>query len=168
MTRMSLVPMVVALALVACDFQHTAATVQWGGYTFQEVRALAGLPPTIKSTLGVGRPGLDGVADRGQSFNVTDMVDDRVPMRRLLSAGRDGDNWIVAIERGGRGYSVEVFLFSAHEAAPKQTWVLRDLGDRPTTLAQVVQQMVRWGHGMKANPRLQRPALRAAAEPPGR
>jgi hypothetical protein len=121
MTRMSLVPIVVALALVGCDVQHTAATVQWGSYTFQEVRALAGLPPTIKSTLGVGRPGLDGLADRGQSFNVTDMVDDRVPMRRLLSAGRDGDNWIVALERGGRGYSVEVFLFSAHEAAPKQT-----------------------------------------------
>lgn len=111
---------------------------QWGDRAFQEVRAVADLPPAVQAGLGVRRPGLLGVADPGQPFNVTDVVDNKLPMRRLLAAGRDGDTWLVALEQGGRGYHVQVFLFSALEAAPKKTWVL--LG-RPKTLSEVVQQV---------------------------
>jgi hypothetical protein len=59
-------------------------------------------------------------------------------MRRLLTAGRAGDTWLVALERGGRGYSVEVFLFSEREATPKQKWVLLD---RPKTWREVTVRL---------------------------
>ena len=100
--------------------------------------SLADLPPLIQAGLGVGRPGLDGVADRGRPFNITDLVDGNLPMRRLLAAGRDGETWLVALEQGGRGYSVVVFLFSSPEATPKQNWVLLE---RPRTLREVVQRI---------------------------
>ena len=59
-------------------------------------------------------------------------------MRRLLAAGRAGETWLVALEQGGRGYTVVVFVFSALEATQKQKWVLLE---RPGTLKEVVQQM---------------------------
>jgi len=106
------------------------------------VRTLADLPPTIQAGLEVGRPGLFGVADRGRPFNVTDVVDSKLPMRRFLAAGRDGDTWLVALEEGGRGYSVQVFLFSALEATPKQRWGLLD---RPRTLREASSASVAEG-----------------------
>ena len=129
----------VSVAMVACESEHISGAVEWRGHAFHEVRALADLPAVIQSGLGVGRPGLDGVADRGRPFNVIDVVDDALPMRRFLVAGRDDGTWLVALERGGRGYSVEVFLFSAGEATPSQKWVLLD---RPKTLREVIQQVL--------------------------
>ena len=113
---------------------------------------MAKIPAVLQSGLGVGRPGLEGVADRGRPFNPTDMVDERLPMRRFLAAGSDGDTWLVALEHGGRGYSVEVFLFAGPGSAPKEKWVLLD---RPTTLGEVVRNMSRGG-GMKANKPIER------------
>ena len=65
-------------------------------------------------------------------------------MRRFLVAGQDGDTWLVAIEHGGRGYSVEVFLIIAQQPTPREKWVLLD---RPTNLAEVVRQI---SHGKAA------------------
>jgi hypothetical protein len=118
--------------MAACESERIPAAVEWRGHTYQEVRALADLPAVIRSGLGVDRPGRDGVADRGRPFNVTDTVDDNLPMRRFLAAGREGSTWLVALERGGRGYSVEVFLFSTLEATPNQRWLV---------LREVIQQM---------------------------
>jgi hypothetical protein len=136
-TPITAVILVVFVAASACEPERKIpATVEWQGGNFQEVQGLADLPASIRSALGVGRLGLDGVADRGQPFNPTDVVDDRLPMRRFLAAGRDGDTWLVALEQGGYGYRVEVFLFSALEATPKQQW---SLGDQPKTLNEIVQ-----------------------------
>lgn len=126
-----------SVVVAACG-SHAPAGVQWRGRTFHEVHSLAQLPAVIRSRLGAGRPGLSGVADRGSPFNATDVVRDDLPMRRFLAAGRAGDTWLVALERGGRGYRVEVFLYSERDTAPKQRWVL--LGN-PKTLTEVVQQV---------------------------
>jgi hypothetical protein len=122
----------------ACTNESTGAAVEWQGRLLQEVKSLKQMPESLQSSLGVGRPGLDGVADRGRPFNQTDVVDQRLPMRRLLVAGRNGDTWLVAVERDGRGYSVEVFLFGGNTAQPAKTWVLLD---RPSTLRDVVRQI---------------------------
>jgi len=127
-----------SLLVAACESERHPPTVEWRGHVFQEAPALSDLPVVIRSALGVGLAGLDGVADRDRPFNITDVVDSALPMRRLLAAGRDGETWLVALERGGRGYSVEVFLFSALDATPKQKWVLLE---RPRTLGEVVQQL---------------------------
>ena len=126
-----------SVVMAACRAEPPA-TVEWRDRVFEEVQSLADLPPVIQSALGSSRSGLDGIADRGQPFNATDAVVGTWPTRRFLVAGRDRETWLVALEHGGRGYSVEVFLFSQPEPTPKQKWVLLQ---RPRTLRDVVQQV---------------------------
>jgi hypothetical protein len=141
----TLTPFVVVLvvAMAACGPKRGASTVEWRGRAFHEVATLADLPPAIRSQLG-GGSGLEGIADRGdECFNPTDVVDVTVayttcPMRRFLVAGRAQDAWIVALERGGRGYHVEVLLFSSPGAVVDQKWaVFRG----PETLREIVDQI---------------------------
>lgn len=117
-----------------------AKTVEWEGHFLKEARSLYEMPGALQSALGVGRSGLEGVADRGRPYNVTDVVDPSLPMRRLLAAGGDSAVWIVALERGGRAYSVEVFEFAPLEPTPKQTWILNN---RPKTFEQVLRNISR-------------------------
>jgi hypothetical protein len=124
-----------SLATASCA-HHSSEAVVWRGRTFQEVRVLSDLPAGIRSELGASRSGVEGIAERNRPFNLTDVVYADLPIRRFLAAGKSGDTRLVALERGGRGYSVEVFLFSASEVHPQQKWVLLD---RPTSLAEVVQ-----------------------------
>ena len=63
---------------------------------------------------------LDGIADRNGKYNPTDVVDVRLPMRRFVVVGLDGDATLVAIEHGGRGWSVEVVLFK--KTAVERKW----------------------------------------------
>jgi len=129
------------VAMVGCESIGTPATVSWHGHVLHEVRSLAALPPGIRSELGVDLPGTEGVADRGRPFSVTDVVSHGAPFRRLLTAGRDGDTWLVALERGGRAYNVKVFLFDP-DSTSKHSWILFT---RPKTLKQVVQGISRSG-----------------------
>jgi len=99
--------------------ENPPATVEWSGHKLREVRSLSALPRNLQSTLDVGRSGLDGIADRDEKFNPTDVVDSRLPMRRFLVAGLEDDSALVAIERGGLGYGVEVSLFSHTDRDPR-------------------------------------------------
>lgn len=127
-----------SIAIAACSCERALESVEWRDRVFHEVRGLPDLPTAIQSHLQVGQPGLAGIADRSRPFNVTDVVDTSLPMRRLLAAARDGDTWLVAVEVGGMGYSVEVMLFSSLESTPKQRWVLLA---NPKSLREVVQQL---------------------------
>src|SRR5579872_1831801 len=99
--------------------EKPSETVEWSGHKLRGVRSLSGLPRNLQTTLDLGRAGLDGIADRDGKFNPTDVVDSRLPMRRFLVAGLDGDQALVAVERGGLGYGVEVTFFSHTDGTPK-------------------------------------------------
>ena len=151
--------LLVVLAGGACATGPVSKRLEWQGHVLREVRSVTQIPAVLQSSLGVGRPGLEGVAERGQPFNSTDMVDERLPMRRFFVAGRDSDTWLVALEHGGRGYRVEVFLFEGPGSAPKQKWVLLN---RPKTLGEVIRS-IRLGGPHEGQPstgadRLRRPA----------
>ena len=128
-----------AVFITSCVRDH-AETVQWEGHALQEVRSLSELPVSIQGALGVGRQGMEGVAERGGPFNVTDVVDSTLPMRRFLVAGIENELALIALEHGGLGYNVEVFLFSvsAPQSTPKQKWILLT---RPRNLKDVVEQL---------------------------
>ena len=85
-----------------------------------EVKSTAGLMPEVRALLGVDRPGLGGIADRGEKFNATDDLNDEAPMRRFVLAGIGDRCSVVAIERGGRGYSVELRVFALSGSAWKE------------------------------------------------
>jgi len=127
---------IVVLLLLSFGALASEPVLRWNGLEFREVSVLSALPAPIRRHLGEEVPGIRGVADKGQPFNVTDVVDSSKPMRRLLAAGQSGDTWLVALEQGGRGYSVQVYLFSG--SVQPQHWVLLS---RPATLQAVIQQL---------------------------
>jgi hypothetical protein len=130
--------LIVATLLMILSLGAVASTslLSWRGYDLREVHSLSAIPAGIQKELGVGKSGMSGVADIGHQFNSTDVVDSSKPMRRLLAAGQDGGTWLVALEQGGRGYNVQVYLFSAGQR--RQHWVLLA---SPTTLQEVLQQI---------------------------
>jgi hypothetical protein len=81
------------------------------GASFAEVRSLAELPQEVSALLGKERKGPEGIADQGGKFNKTDVVIDNLPMRRFSLAAVSADCILVAVERGGRGYFVELLAF---------------------------------------------------------
>ena len=84
----------------------------WHGYSFHEVDSLSSLPVALQQALDADAPGIRGIADKGQPFNITDVVSDTLPMRRFLAAGNDGDVWLVALEQSGIAYMIQVYLFT--------------------------------------------------------
>jgi len=111
-----------------------APAVQWQGHELREVTSLAALPALIRKTLRVDRPGVDGVADRGQPFSSSDIVIGERPMRRFITAGQDGSLWLVVIEHGGIAPGVMAFQFSGGMLQEK--WMLPL---RPGSLADAVR-----------------------------
>lgn len=103
---------VVALAAPGCE----RSTLVWRGAEFREVRSMGQLPTAVQRRLHIGRDVGTGIADPGQPFNPSDLIaDPRLPSSRLAVAGRAGESWVVAIERGGLAYRVEVLLFETAE-----------------------------------------------------
>ena len=126
------------IILVLLSFSAGAAdpSLHWHGLEFQEVSQLSALPDSIRQQLEIDSSGRRGVADKGMPFNVTDLVDRSLPMSRFSTAGRSGDAWLVAAEVGGRGYSVQVYLFSGDRI--KQRWTL---WDPPGSLEALIEQL---------------------------
>ncbi len=125
--------------LAACTGRETGA-VQWRGLHFREARSIQSLPTHIQNALGVGQPGLDGIADQNGQFNATDVVDSALPRRRFALAGLSSDAVLVAIEQGGRGYNVQVSFIplASKDAKPSETWTLFK---KPESLRALVEQL---------------------------
>jgi hypothetical protein len=124
--------------LVSCS-SETVPTVEWRGQQFRQVASLKDLPDSIQTVLGVGKPGLDGIADAGGSFNATDVVDTNLPMRRFVFAGLSKTHSLVVIERGGRGHNYLVGLYEL-PMTQQQGWVLVTR-EAPANLEQLVQEL---------------------------
>ncbi|MFL6632180.1 MAG: hypothetical protein ACJ8HJ_07695 [Massilia sp.] len=87
---------------------HAAGQAEQGNW--MEAQSLRELPAGIQALLGVGL-GLAGIADRGDSFNETAAIDDSMPRRRFVLGVVNGDTAMVALEQGGRMYSVRAVEF---------------------------------------------------------
>jgi hypothetical protein len=96
----------------------------------------------MQTALGVANPGLDGIADAGGKYNSTDVVDSRYPRRRFVVAGLDANTALIAVERGGIGWNVEVTLYSnaAVKPAAEKTWTLFEV---PCNLRDLVGHLSR-------------------------
>lgn len=65
-------------------------------------------PAALRKTIGAQ---LGPMAEPDESFNPTDVVDPRYPMRRLIVIWNRGNRWVVATELGGVAYSDPIFLY---------------------------------------------------------
>lgn len=78
---------------------------------WEEAQSLRELPAGVQALLGVGLGGWDGIADRGESVNIGDVIVDNTPQRRFALAIGNGTTTVVAVEQGGIGYWVQVLEF---------------------------------------------------------
>jgi hypothetical protein len=124
----------------ACEPKATTS-VAWNGREFVEVGSLALLPAAIQDELGAQRAGAEGIAERGARFNTTDVVEPGLPMRRFVVAGVAPDAALVAYERGGRGYSVGILLYtwSGSRVQRVRTWTTYEPPDGLAGLIQSLQ-----------------------------
>jgi hypothetical protein len=81
------------------------------GDQWAEAQSLRELPAGIQALLGVGLGEEGGIADRGDRFNPGDVVGSGLPRRRFALGAVNGDTAVVAVEQGGRGYSVATVEF---------------------------------------------------------
>jgi hypothetical protein len=81
------------------------------GDAWVEAQSLRELPAGIQALLGVGLGENGGIADRGDRFNAGDVVGNGLPQRRFALGAVNGDTAVVAVEHGGRGYSVATVEF---------------------------------------------------------
>ena len=93
---------------------------------FQRVEHVADIPESVWDALGVdvnGHP----LADPGSRWNATDVIDRKLPYRRLIFAGFSSTKWFIYYEHGGRGRSEHVILFSTvagKPVSPEAEWVM--------------------------------------------
>jgi hypothetical protein len=83
---------------------------------FNEVKQASRLPSAVIDELG-------GIADPGQPFNSTDVVDARLPMRLLIVAAVSEKHCIVSYWRGGIVLRLETTVFELSEGRIKRKWV---------------------------------------------
>ena len=130
--------LLLALFSAACSEGGTQ-TVAWRGEDFVEVRNLKALPHEIQMVIGVGLTGMQGIADTAERFNITDVVDSTLPMRRFAVGGISPTSVLIAVERGGIAYNIEVSLFGRKGyEQPLQKWTLFD---KPESLRKLVASL---------------------------
>ncbi|WP_139381538.1 hypothetical protein [Pseudoxanthomonas indica] len=76
------------------------------------------------------------IAEEGARFNATDVVSGDLASNRFLTACRSSDLVAVALERGGRGYHIEVFQFREGQLATRWTQLLDQDGKAEINLLQ--------------------------------
>lgn len=90
-----------------------------------EIHTQRDLPVSVRRQLYFGRDADAGIADPGEPFNRSDAIENPLwPSSRLVVAARRGNSWVVAMERGGFAYGVEVLWFETAEAPPKRLTTL--------------------------------------------
>ena len=104
---------VVAAGIVIGGCQLAGAAGQHEDPRWVEAESVHELPAGIQVLLGVGLPTIDGgIADHGEAFNSGDVrTSDSPPQRRFALGIVNGDTALVAVEKGGRGYSVQTVEF---------------------------------------------------------
>ena len=106
-------------------------------HSLVEVRTIKGLPNDVSTLLGRQKEGPDGIADAGEPFNRTDVVDRRLAMRRFIVAGVSSTAVLVAYEQGGRGYSMHARGYVLERAGWRQVGAW-SLGEHPYTVMGLV------------------------------
>ncbi|WP_036172900.1 hypothetical protein [Massilia sp. 9096] len=98
-----------AIGIGCCS---AASAAQRDDARWVEAQSLRELPAGVQVLLGAGlAPDEGGIADRDGRFNPSDIMIDGVPGRRFALGVLKGDTALVAVEQGGRGYSVQTMEF---------------------------------------------------------
>ena len=114
LARMNKVP-IILFVLTALGCAHSTAVETANCAALED---WSHVPAHVRSSI-VGVVG--SVADKGEKFNSTDLVNEGVPNNRFLSGCQLNDLTAVAIERGGRGFHIEVFHIASGDIVRRWT-----------------------------------------------
>jgi hypothetical protein len=120
------------------------APVALNSSSLTEVTTLAGLPDGIRNALGQDKSGLEGIAEKGARYNVTDVTDSHLPMRRFVVAGVSRDSAVVAVEHGGRARWYEAIRFSRKNSVWSKTERV-PISREPRSLNDLLRQVAKPG-----------------------
>jgi uncharacterized membrane protein len=76
------------------------------------------IPPAVMADLSARMKHDPRLANPGERFNRTDVVDPRYPMRRLVLVGLGARSWFVSYEHGGRGYHRHLVVYAQRDGRP--------------------------------------------------
>jgi hypothetical protein len=103
------------------------------GFAITEVRSLKALPIQLRHLHPGATSGLDGIADRGGRFNVTDVTDHDLPMRRFVLAAVGTSCAVMAVEYGGTAHGFELTEYRLTDEAWKAVQHRAVLGEPKST-----------------------------------
>ena len=122
---------------VACNSRHvtqknpteeSVATVNLRTVTnsdqfevFHEVKQASRLPGVVLEKIG-------GIADPGQPYNATDVVDPKLPVRRLIVGALSENYCIVSYWHGGIALGLETSVYELSDGKVKRIWWSRGGG----------------------------------------
>jgi hypothetical protein len=131
MQRHSLGAILAFSAVFAAPPAH--AEDRCSGVAVAEVRSLKALPNQLRHLLPNATSGLDGIADHGDRFNVTDVTDHGLPMRRFVLAAVGASCAVIAVEYGGRAHGFELTEYRLTDGAWKAVQHRTRLGEPKST-----------------------------------
>jgi hypothetical protein len=76
------------------------------------------IPPAVMADLSARMKHDPRLANPGERFNRTDVVDPRYPLRRVVLAGLGARSWFVSYEHGGRGYHRHLVAYAQRDGRP--------------------------------------------------
>jgi hypothetical protein len=99
--------LIVTCVLLGCGLAHTPVVA--ADQVCTPDISWSDIPEKIRSKVSKSSGG--EVSPRGGPFNPTDVLERSVPQARFFGACHAGKRWVVAVERGGRGYHLELYKF---------------------------------------------------------
>jgi hypothetical protein len=128
----TVLPLIIVGICLACNYRNAppknpneegTATINLSAVTnssqaevFHEAKQSSRLPNAVLDKLG-------GLADPGQPFNATDVVDADLPMQRLVVAAVSERYCIVTYWKGGITLGMETSIFELSAGRVKRIWV---------------------------------------------
>lgn len=96
------------------------------------------VPPEIRTQLVEA---VDGeISPKGGPFNSTDLIVDSTPRARFFGACSESEHWVIAIERGGIGYHMQVFTFAGEKLTDKWTAFVPSDGFTPAVFVKPAER----------------------------
>jgi len=117
------VPTDISLRALGIDRSETFKEVRTNALPRAVLAALRGFrPPELAGELHVSGT-TEGIADAGQPFNATDIVDPRLPMRSLVVAGLSQHYCALSYWQGGMAMTFKTSIFELSDGAARLVWV---------------------------------------------
>ena len=93
-----------ALLVIACSVSPHASADN----DCHAVKTWSDVPQSVRANL---TDSVGSIAETGEDFNPSDIVFNDTPQSRFFGGCLNGNKLVLAIERGGRGYFLELFEF---------------------------------------------------------